>query len=231
MEYWKAFVESVPAGLGKSQIAKAGETQAPGAWTAESPAFEELFPALHKVLRAAYMTPIEIAPLDYVLFSWPSGRNANGIPAWLCSPPSIEVPDGIHLDHAVLLHSFGGIVDRAAEPETTWLLNHNEVLTETEAGRDASFLRYSAWAFPDEKIPIEPSDYYSIAQEANANTTLCHRRTGHVLLFASDHAFTHVTPWQGCPEYTLYELQGAHNFRDWVNTVATQWLDAISGGK
>jgi hypothetical protein len=227
MDHWSAFVEDVPWVLSRGQTAGVGRTSAPGAWAPESRAFEELFPALHKLLRAAYTTPIAIAPLDYLLFSWPI---AGGMPAWLCPEPSSEVPEAIHQEHAVLLRSFGGVVQRATEPET-WLLNHEAVLTEAETSRDASFINLYAWAFPEKKIPIELSDYYSIAREANANTTLCHRRTGQVLLFAPDHAFTHVTPWQGCPEYTLYELQGAHNFRDWVNTVATQWLDAISGGK
>jgi hypothetical protein len=233
MDHWSAFVEDVPWVLSRGRTADVGRTKAPGAWSAESPHFEQLFPTLHKLLRAAHVTPIAIAPLDYQLFSWPRTTAAKGagIPAWLCPEPSSEVPAGVHPDHAVLLRSFGGVVKRASEPETTWLLSHEDVLTEVEASRDASFISHYAWAFPEKKIPIEPSDYYSIAREANANTTLCHRRTGAVLLFAPDHAFTHVTPWQGCPEYTLYELEGAHNFRDWVNTVATQWIDAISGGK
>lgn len=120
-------------------------------------------------------------------------------------------------------------MERSNEPET-WMLNHNEVLTESEAGHDGTtFIQDYAWAFADAKaeIPIDVAQYYSIAREANGNSTLSHRVTGEVVLFAPDHHFQHVHPYPGCPEFTLYRIEGAATFRDWVNTVARQWHDGI----
>lgn len=77
-------------------------------------------------------------------------------------------------------------------------------------------------------IPIDLADHYPVAWEANGNATLVHRRTGVVLLFAPDHAFTHVTPLPGCPNYTLHRIEGADTFAAWVEALAAQWLDAIS---
>ena len=98
------------------------------------------------------------------------------------------------------------------------------MLTESEAQHDASFLKDYSWAFEGVQIPIEMPDFYSIARQANGNTTLRHRVSGEVLLFATDHAFNHLTPYAGCPEYTLYRINDAGTFREWVNVVADQWL-------
>ncbi len=99
-------------------------------------------------------------------------------------------------------------------------------LTEREASHDASFIQDYKWAFEDADLtlPIEPSEYYSIAREANGNATLCHRVSGQVLMFAPDHCFDNLTELEGCPEYTLYRINGAATFRDWVNAIAVQWL-------
>jgi len=148
----------------------------------------------------------------------------------LCRAPSAEPASNLHPAHATLLRAFGGIVERANEPEGTWLSNQNEVLTEREASNDASFIKEDyAWAFRPTpgRVPIAVRDYYSIAREANGNDTLCHRRDGTILLFAPDHAFRHVTPLAGCPPYTLYTLKGAKRFADWVGVIARQWSDSL----
>ncbi len=109
-------------------------------------------------------------------------------------------------------------------------MNLNDTLTRRESAHDASFIENYMWAFEDAglALPIDPSDYYSIAREANGNTTLCHRESGNVLMFAPDHCFAHLTKLEGCPEYTLYKISGAATFRDWVNAVAAQWLNHVA---
>src|ERR1700722_8153090 len=99
-------------------------------------------------------------------------------------------------------------------------------LTEREGTRDGTLLQDFKWAFDDAglALPIEPIEYYSIAREANGNATLCHRVSGQLLMFAPDHCFEHLTELEGCPEYTLYTINGAGTFCDWVNAVALQWL-------
>ncbi len=145
---------------------------------------------------------------------------------WLSLPPSADPPRSLFAEHRELLASFGGVVERFNEPEDTWLLNLNDALTEREACHDASFIQRYSWAFEDSAltIPIHPTDYYSVAREANGNTTICHRSSGELLMFAPDHCFRHLVKLEGCPEYTLYRLTGAPFFRNWVNTIALQWL-------
>ena len=48
-----------------------------------------------------------------------------------------------------------------------------------------------------------------------------------VLLWAPDHAYEHIRPLEGCPEYTLYRIDRVPDFRYWVETVAGQWADAV----
>jgi hypothetical protein len=238
--YWRSFTKSVSWFVQKGEKAQVGATAPPGSWRPHSAMFGELFPVLQDVLSAAYTTPVRKAGRGYVLFSWPpkglswlkrafSWLTRAPIPQWLSPEPSSAPPAGLFKEHAILLRSFGGIVESVDETESTWLLAHNDVLTAAEASRKESFIDAIALAFPDKRVPIDLSPYYSIAMEANSNTTLCHRQSGAVLLFAPDHAFDHVTPLPGFPELTLYELHGAPTFRDWVNVIATQWRDALSG--
>lgn len=77
-------------------------------------------------------------------------------------------------------------------------------------------------------MPIEPSEYGVLAVEANGNLTICHRTTGEILLFAQDHSFDHIEVLPGCPDYTLYRIPTAPTLATWLETLASQWLAAIS---
>ena len=222
---WEAFTDAVPWFLARGQIADVGDTAHEGAWHPSRPELASQFPRLVQLLGRARVTPVRIADQQYQLFTWLEGADRR---SWLAQPPVDDVPPGLYSAHGELLRSFGGIVERV-EPLESWLMNQTEVLTVREAAHDASFVGAYAWKFERAraKIPIDPSEFYSIAREANGNDTFCHRTTGAVILFAPDHDFTHVTPLAGCPEYTLYELNGAREFAQWVNVIAEQWLEGL----
>ncbi len=221
MSDWAAFIESVPWFLNRDA---AVEFSPPRTRDALSPSVASLFPQLERLLSESQITDVVVNGLRYELLAWDS-PNGDRL-GWLCLPPSKGVPRNLHVDHKKLLESFGGIVERFNEPEDTWLLNMNDALTEREAAHDGRFIRDYEWAFDDAGLvlPIDPTEYYSIAREANGNATLCHRISGQVLMFAPDHSFDHLTELEGCPEYTLYTVNGAPKFGDWVNAVALQWL-------
>lgn len=221
MSDWAAFTESVPWFLDRDAAVQAS---APRKRHALTPLAATLFPHLGRLLAKASVTDVSVNGARYELLAWDS-RNGNRF-GWLCMVPSKNAPGNLQDDHRKLLPSFGGIVERFNEPEDTWLLNLNDALTEREASHDGSFIQDYKWAFEDAglTLPIEPSEYYSIAREANGNVTLCHRVSGQVLMFAPDHCFDHLTELEGCPEYTLYKINGAATFREWVDAVAVQWL-------
>jgi hypothetical protein len=222
--HWDHFVATVPWILDPDTTVKAGASNPPGHWEAASGVFGQLFPTLEQVLKRAFVASIHLDGSAYVLFTWQRGDGS--LCSWLSPAPSTNLPTLLHTDHQTLLSSFGGIVERSNEP-TWWVLNHNDVLTEREARHDAMFITDYAWAveMASVQIPIELKQFYSIAREANGNTTLCDRATGEVILFAPDHAFDHVEVLPGCPNYTLYRALGARRFREWVNTIAQQWHD------
>jgi hypothetical protein len=144
---------------------------------------------------------------------------------WLSPAPPANPPTSLYADHQTLLASFGGIVERSNEP-TWWILNHNDALTQREASYDSRLIAHDAW-WESLKIPIDLTQFYSIAQEANGNTTLCHRVSGEVVLYAHDHAFHHVEVLPGCPDYTFYRFVGAGHFKEWVDTISRQWYDWV----
>jgi hypothetical protein len=222
--HWDHFAAAVPWILDHDTTVTIGPSHSPGYWEPASGAFSQLFPALERALKRAFVAPIDLDGGLYVLFTWQ--RNDGGFCSWLSPAPSANPPTSLYPDHQTLLASFGGIVERSNEP-TWWVLNHNDVLTEREGRYDATFIKDYSWAFERASLPIriELKQFYSIAREANGNTTLCDRATGEVILFAPDHAFDHIEALPGYPDYTLYRFLTAEHFREWVNVIAQQWYD------
>lgn len=225
MTDWEVFVEDVPW-----FVDDGAKVNVPSSFRGLplSSEVQSRFPNLARLLECAEVTPVSIDDAAYHLLAW-DGREGYRI-GWLCFPPSSNGMNDIHDDHQELLKCFGGVVERFNEPGETWLLNHNDALTQREAKHDGSILDQYMWAFEDEglSLPISLTEYYSIAREANGNMTFCHRTSGQVILFAPDHAFDHVTELDGCPKYTLYTINGVTSFRDWVEAVASQWLNNIT---
>jgi len=221
MSDWDAFIDSVPWFLKRGHTAEVSDRRK---MPALSDAVATLFPSLAKLFAKAAVTDVSIDNARYELLAWDSVNGDRF--GWLCLPPTARPLPNIHDDHKKLLLFFGGIVERFHEPEDTWLLNLNDALTEREAVHDGSFIQQYKWAIDKAglKLPIEPTKFYSIAREANGNDTLCHRISGQVLMFAPDHSFDHLTELQGCPEYSLYTINGAATFCEWVEAVAAQWL-------
>ena len=137
--------------------------------------FEAAFPLLTELLGSARQWEVILPSGTHSLFAW--GEQASGVRAWLSpgSPPA--VPDRAAPDHRLLLECFGGISERFNEPEGNWLLNHNQVLTVAEVEQDASFLTDYEWVFEEcGGIPIDMTEYYPVAWEANGNCVLCSRK-------------------------------------------------------
>lgn len=221
MNDWQEFLECVPWFLDDDADVHVSEARN-GLQVSSSVA--DSFPAFESLLSRSSVTPVLINHIPHELLAW-NGADGFRI-GWLCLAPNPQTPHDIYPHHIELLRSIGGIVERFNEPEGTLLLNHADALTAREAAHDASFINDYKWAFDGAGVdlPIEPSEYYCIAREANGNTTLCHRETGEVILFAPDHSFDLVTPLDGCPGYTLYTIDGIVTFNDWVETLAKQWL-------
>jgi hypothetical protein len=217
MTDWEIFTESKPWFLDDDAKVDLG----PGREPAEiANGIQSAFPKLAELIRSATLTGVAINGLQHELLAWDAPCD-NRI-GWLCISPMDVVLNPVCSPHRHLLNSFGGVIERFNEPETR-LLNHNAVLTNHEASFDASFINDYSWAF-DGNVPIDLTAYYTVAREANGNTTICHRDDCSILLFAPDHAFKDVTTLDGCPDFTLYNIHNASTFTEWVELIAHQWL-------
>ncbi len=77
--------------------------------------------------------------------------------------------------------------------------------------------------------PVEEMrDYVTVAIEGNGNLTAAHRETGHLVLFAPDHAFEGVTPLAGCPEHSVYTFDELPDLASWIKACAGAWEAAVS---
>lgn len=217
---WEAFAEDCAWYVRRRRV-EVGETK-PFDRRSMTDEFCRTFPKLGQLLESARVTAVRIDDRSRFLIGW--NAKGGGSTGWL-SPATTPTPKvDLFTGHQILLRALGGILERWNEPEDTWLVNLNEALTE-DGSVSAVFINDYAELFTMDgaSIPIDPGQWYAIAREANGNSTICHITSGRVLLFAPDHAFTHITPYPGCPEYTLYTINDAPDFVRWVETVASQW--------
>ncbi len=143
-----------------------------------------------------------------------------------CATEPIPAPEGACATHRILLGSFGGIRERYSEPESNWLLNHNEAWVKTEVRSGVSFMKDYEWAFEEcGGIPIDLAAFYVVAWEANGNAVICSRSSGALLFFARDHANEDLLPYDQCPMYSLHVHRKAPDFRTWVEVISEQWMD------
>lgn len=178
-------------------------------------------PRLSNLLAQARLTPVSVSGTPYELVAWGPEDERRG---WLCAPPPPQetVPE----THRLFWSVCGGIVESFRAPGSWWL-NQNEVLTaEAARTRVSDALSDYEWLWTDAglELPIAPDDYYVVAIEANGNLTLAHRRGGELLLFAPDHAFARVTPYPGCPPYSLMTIDGLPDLSSWIEECAEAWL-------
>ena len=184
----------------------------------------EGLPQLSRLLSAATVTSVSVGGRAYELLAWGPSDSRRG---WLCLPPEDSPAEGVHAIHQQVLSVCGGIVERFGEP-TSWWNNQDEVLTASAARLPlAPVLNDYAWIWQDDalQMPIQPSEYYVAAVEANGNLTLAHRSSGHLLLFAPDHALEGVTPLPDCPPYSLMTIDDAPDLAAWIELCAEAWSD------
>ncbi|MFI5710584.1 hypothetical protein [Kribbella sp. NPDC051620] len=215
MRDWDQFLSQTPWFLEPGDVATVGEEHP---W---SGAAVDGLPQLTALLGSATVTPVSISGTPYELLAWGPSGDRRG---WLGYPP-LDADVEVHPTHRSFWRLSGGIVDRFGEPHSWWM-NQNEILTVAAAQLSDLLADYSwLWQDADLTLPIQPDEYYVVAVEANGNLTLAHRRTGQLLLFAPDHAFTGVTPLDGCPPYSLHTFDREPDLATWIENCAAAWRD------
>lgn len=216
---WQAFTAEATWSMDGRGSAEIGETRP---WARGE---VDGMPALSALLSSSRVTPITVDLAAYELLAWDTPGGTCG---WLCLEPSPGnlaedtcLPPGL----GAFWHVSGGIVERFGEPDTWWL-NQNEVLTKSAVALSlADVVSDYAWLWQDNglEIPIDAVEYCVVAVEANGNLTLAHRRSGQLVLFAPDHSFADVTPFPGCPPYSLMTIDNVPDLSSWIEHCAGVW--------
>lgn len=173
-------------------------------------------PGLSELLQSVSVTPVSVGESSFELLAWGPASKRRG---WLCNLPVPAPYGGLHPTHRELLSKCGGIRERFGCAESWWE-NMDQVLTE-EAAASTSFVQVldlSAYLWEGAPVPIDPADYYVVAEESNGNLTAVERTTGNIVMLALDHSFTGVTPLPGCPEYSLMAFDEAPTLETWIET-------------
>lgn len=217
---WDRFLECVPWFVQPGQSVVVGS---PAPWSRGS--VPDL-PVLSALLASAAVTPVAVAGRSYELLAWgPDGSRCG----WLCAPPQDSAGAPEFLER--LWRVFGGTVEQFGGPSTLWL-NQEKVLTVSATMTSvADVIVDYGWAWENKGlvVPVEEMrTYVTVAIEGNGNLTAAHRETGHLVLFAPDHAFDDVTPLPGSPEYSLYSFDLLPDVSSWAEVCAAAWLESIS---
>ncbi|GAA3654849.1 hypothetical protein GCM10022224_017330 [Nonomuraea antimicrobica] len=218
MSDWEPFLDEVSWFVQPGESVVVGEARP---WTRGS---IDGLPELSALFGSAVLTPVSVGGTAYELLAWGSPSDRRG---WLCHTPLEAEGDFVPRVHKSFWRVCGGIVERFGEPGTWWN-NQNQVLTIDAARvRIADVFADYAWLWEDAglEVPIDPDEYYAVAVEANGNLTLAHRGNGRLVLFAPDHAFTHVTPLVGSPPYSLLTIDKVPDLATWIEVCAAAWRD------
>jgi len=226
---WQDFIYHTSWFIKKQDIVQIGKTEyASYSIFKPSEEFEIKYPTFKELLCSARVTEIRVNSDNYYLFGWTNNQGESF--GWLClpsdgSPTKLE----LHQDHLLLISSFGGIIEKWNEPEDSWILNYDSVLCSEKCSLGFNGgEEYIHYMCEDHDVSplIKSEEYISFAFEANGNSSIYHRESGKVLMFAPDHCFDFITPLEGFPEYTLYKFNDCTDFRGWVEHIASQYLVA-----
>jgi hypothetical protein len=189
--------------------------------------FEEAFPKLASLIKKARITVAHIDQAEYLLFAWDTKQNL--VCGWL---NEIVEPEAYFCEmipeHELLIRMIGGIRESFNQPEESFTNNQNFMFLGTECFRGiGGWDDYYNMMCEDEKsVPIDFSSLLVFAQEANGALTLYDPSSKKVLLFSHDHSFDNVDFMMDQPEYTFHYFKAVVTFVDYVEELATQWLNA-----
>ncbi|MEV7973488.1 hypothetical protein [Cellulomonas sp. NPDC089187] len=179
-------------------------------------------PAFSALLARSRVTELRVAgrPMELLAWDLPEGPRFTFGPApWTTDRPR-------HPLLRSLAEAWGGSIYLSTpqqEQRTWWNPNLDQLLTPECLDHDiAGMLDAYAWIWTNEglSLPIDVSEWDTVAVEANGNTTLAHHRTGQLLLFAPDTDDDGLTVLPGCPENSLYTIDDAPDLISWIEGAA-----------
>ncbi|MBE9610068.1 hypothetical protein [Chitinilyticum piscinae] len=228
------------------------------------PVFVSRFPRLAELLDRARVTDfvLDDQHKEIRLLAWTTHSGA--WVCWTCCPPQdIALPDKDLLspEQQLLLEVLGGIrlcpgIVNAGEldgsPADNFALNQDFVFFASDTPLDTLLWVEDyddAFANQDDRgndgetvqnyTRFADGSWLVLAHAADGGEVLCHRETGHLLVFSGSHCNPRLQPhpvyrwtarYNGQSTDYLLQIEGIASWHDWVEALATQWLVATQAG-
>lgn len=190
--------------------------------------FKTTFPILTKLIEKARVLNLTVNNQPYLLFSFTNKENVSC--GWL-NKVEENATTNLNLidEHKLLLQEIGGIQEAYNQPDPSLSNNQNFMFIESNCTLGiGDWNEYYEELCEEEGLtPINSSNFISFVEEANGNVTLYDLASKKVLLFANDHCFDNVEFLEDQPEYTFHKINNVTTFTDYVELLATEWVNEL----
>lgn len=197
--------------------------------------FSKTFPKMSSLLKQALTVDFKINHgLRFRQYIWtrPDGSTAG----WICRVDHC-VPQGRNIidEHQLLANELGGVIqwwiDKAYEVKKETLIKNNNFtfcLADSSIGFGGWEESYKEKCEKEGVEPFNPDDFVTFALEECGNSTFYNKDTKQVYTYLQDG----YTPFdssivEGQPEYSIHQFEGAHTFVEYVELLASQWLEIL----
>lgn len=190
--------------------------------------FRSTFPRLTELISKSRQTYLKIDNVNYILFAWDT--HDGEICGWLNQQENEEeYKCELIKEHQLLLRNIGGIRESFNQPEDSFTNNQNYMFIGSECSRGIGDWDdyYSMTCEEEGKNQIDYSNLLAFVYEANGALTLYDPLTKKAFLFSHDHSFENVEFMENQPEYTFHTFKSVETFEDYVEALATEWIEII----
>ena len=180
------------------------------------------FPEMCRLLALARVTRVKIDNQDYLCLGWLEDESRT---VWLCNKPQANC---IYLspDHQLIASLIGGI-STTVETISSSLANLNWALATNPSQIIPNYdIPKSRFIRIADIPPFEFQNYYVIAEGANGAQTICHKKTGKLIVISHSSA-DGLAPLPKWPENSLFIIEGTPSFQVWVEQLAEDYLSEI----
>ncbi|SHG18983.1 hypothetical protein [Dysgonomonas macrotermitis] len=197
--------------------------------------FAKTFPKMASLLQQTLTVDFKINHgLRFRQYIWT--RADGSTVGWVCRVDHC-VPQGRNIidEHQLLANELGGIiqtwVDKPYEVKADTLIKNNNFtfcLSDSAIGFGGWEEKYIEQCKKEGVKPLNSEDFVTFALESNGNATFYHKETKDVYIYLHDgYAPFDNTIVEGQPEYSIHQLDKAKGFVEYVELLASQWLDII----
>lgn len=197
--------------------------------------FAKTFPLMTSLLEKAIILEFNINNnLSFRQYVWTLSDGSTA--GWFCrADHCVPVGRNIIPEHSLLAQKVGGIIEywvdnKHSINDKTLIENKKFMfcLADTVKGIGGWEENYKEYCEKEGITPLDSDNYVTFALGSNGNSTFYNYKTKEVFVFLHDgYSPFDFTLVEGQPEYTIHRIDEANTFDQYVELLASQWLDII----